>query len=299
MLVAAHARRPPPGERPVRGGGDALRRHGRAVAAVVLRPGRATRRRRSAGPTTSSGASRTSRPCTPTCGTAPHQQDLRRRLWPDDPDGRAWGDPATRLPVRGRAAAATSSSTPGNYPAGTRNFSALIGAFRGENAGRPGRGAGHRGLHGVLAAGRPAAVPAEDRHDRQGAPVPVRRGGARRARGEPGHRGLVVAAATRSPRRSPARPRSSSRTPTRWPAAGSGSQPIGFAHALFEVAAKAFATVQADRRPGRAWPPRSRQMRIDTVVGPLDWTADRSRTWPRRRWSAGSGGPDQQSRSSW
>ena len=49
-------------------------------------------------------------------------------------------------------------------------------------------------------------------------------------------------------------------------------QPIGFAHALFEVAARAFAAVSADRRPGRAGRARSPEMKIDTVVGPLDWT---------------------------
>jgi branched-chain amino acid transport system substrate-binding protein len=49
-------------------------------------------------------------------------------------------------------------------------------------------------------------------------------------------------------------------------------QPIGFAHALFEVAAKAFSAVSSiDDRAGLARA--ISQMKIDTVVGPLDWTS--------------------------
>jgi branched-chain amino acid transport system substrate-binding protein len=47
--------------------------------------------------------------------------------------------------------------------------------------------------------------------------------------------------------------------------------PLGFAHALFEVAARAFATVPTiDDRTALATA--LRQMKIDTVAGPLDWT---------------------------
>jgi branched-chain amino acid transport system substrate-binding protein len=57
--------------------------------------------------------------------------------------------------------------------------------------------------------------------------------------------------------------------------AGTGkqwTQPIGFAHALFEVAAKAFSSVSAiDDRQGLATA--ISQMKLDTVVGPLDWTS--------------------------
>jgi branched-chain amino acid transport system substrate-binding protein len=50
------------------------------------------------------------------------------------------------------------------------------------------------------------------------------------------------------------------------------TQPIGFAHALFEVAAKAFAAVESiDDRAALA--AAIAGMRLDTVVGPLDWTA--------------------------
>jgi branched-chain amino acid transport system substrate-binding protein len=50
------------------------------------------------------------------------------------------------------------------------------------------------------------------------------------------------------------------------------SQPIGFAHALFEVAAAAFGAVGSidDRR---AIADAIAGLRIDTVVGSLDWTA--------------------------
>ena len=115
-------------------------------------------------------------------------------LWPDDSDGRAWGDPTGGSRPR-RPAAATTSSTPVRYPAGTQELLPADRRLPGGNpdswsACRPPRTSPRSG-------GRPpsSGFQPEDRDDRQGAAVPVRRGGARPARGEPGHRGLVVAAA--------------------------------------------------------------------------------------------------------
>jgi branched-chain amino acid transport system substrate-binding protein len=50
------------------------------------------------------------------------------------------------------------------------------------------------------------------------------------------------------------------------------TQPLGFAHALFEVAAAAFTAAEAIDDP-RAIADAIARLRLDTIVGPLDWSA--------------------------
>ena len=190
-------------------------------------------------------------------------------LWPNDSDGPPG---ATRLPAsrRPRRSAATGSST----PASTRTGQGLLRADRRLPRGEcrdSARRADPARLHDVLAAGRSAALPAEDRDDRQGAAVPVERRGPRATRAEPGHRGLVVAQP--SVHLVADRPDGGGLAAAYTTATGKQwTQPIGFAHALFEVAAKALSAVVAiDDRQGIA--NAISQMKLDTVVGPLDWTA--------------------------
>jgi len=73
------------------------------------------------------------------------------------------------------------------------------------------------------------------------------------------------------------------------------SQPVGFAHALFEVAAAAFGAVgSVDDRRGIA--DAIAGMQLDTVVGPLDFTAGPVRGVAKTplvggQWRAGSTSP--------
>jgi len=54
-------------------------------------------------------------------------------LWPNDPDGNAWGDPSTGFaPVVGKSG--YTITDPGHYPNGTQDFSAQISRFKAENA---------------------------------------------------------------------------------------------------------------------------------------------------------------------
>jgi branched-chain amino acid transport system substrate-binding protein len=54
-------------------------------------------------------------------------------LWPNDPDGLAWGDPTTGF-APAQAQRGYQIVDPGNYPNGTQDFSAQIAAFRDGNA---------------------------------------------------------------------------------------------------------------------------------------------------------------------
>jgi branched-chain amino acid transport system substrate-binding protein len=54
-------------------------------------------------------------------------------LWPNDPDGNAWGDPTTGFaPVVGKSG--YTIIDPGHYPNGTQDFSAQISRFKAESA---------------------------------------------------------------------------------------------------------------------------------------------------------------------
>ncbi len=193
MVVAAGGGDGHPGQRPVRGQRHAVPLHRDAVAAVVLRPGRPPGRALPLDLQLLLGPGPGGDRVRGHVGPGAHEQGVRRALArrlgrpglgrPDRRRPGRGGPPRLRLPRR--------RSVP-------RRDAELHPADRhlpGRPPGRAGRGARHHGLHRVLAAGHPARLPAEDRDDRQGAAVPVRRGGAGPARGEPGHRGLVVPAA--------------------------------------------------------------------------------------------------------
>jgi branched-chain amino acid transport system substrate-binding protein len=191
-------------------------------------------------------------------------------IWPNDPDGLAWGDPTTGFPPdadkRGYKIV-----DPGNYPNGTQDFSGPIAALKSGKAevlvGVPvppdfttfWKQATQQGFRPKIATiGKALLFPSSVE-----------------ALGDIGiDLGTEVWW-------SPAHPFTSSltgQTCTQLATAYSETtrkqwtQPIGFAHALFEVAAKAFASVSAiDDRPGLAQAIST--MKLDTVVGPLDWTS--------------------------
>ncbi|GAA5117500.1 ABC transporter substrate-binding protein [Pseudonocardia adelaidensis] len=191
-------------------------------------------------------------------------------LWPNDTDGLAWGNPGAGFPP----AVAQRGYTivdPGNYVGGTQDFSAQIAAFRAGAAevllGVPSpadfatfwRQAGQQGYRPRLATiGRGIHFPATVE-------------------------GIGAAAVNLATEVgwSPNHPFTSSltgqsaadlATEYRDTSGRQWSQPIGFAHALFEVAAAAFGAVgSADDRRGIA--DAIAGMRLDTVVGPLDFTA--------------------------
>lgn len=191
-------------------------------------------------------------------------------LWPNDPDGLAWGNPQTGFPPA-QAQRGYSIVDPGNYPNGTQDFSAQIARFQAENA-------------EILL----------------GVPIPPDFTTFWRQAAQQGYQPKIatVAKALLFPSSlealgdigvnlgtevwwSPSHPFTSSLTGQNAGAladaytASTGrqwTQPIGFAHALFEVAAAAFSSVDAiDDREGLAQA--ISQLRLDTVVGPLDWTS--------------------------
>jgi len=191
-------------------------------------------------------------------------------LWPDDADGRTWGDPTSGFPAAqtGRGYDFIEARP---FATGNQNFSRLIGSFVAADpdvlVGVPDsadfstfwKQAGQLGFRPKIATiGRALAFPFGVE-----------------ALGE-----LGVDLATEV-WWSPQHPFTSSltgqnaqqladaftlATGKQW------TQPLGFAHALFEVAARAFGTANAiDDRAGLA--AAISRMKIDTVVGPLDWTA--------------------------
>ena len=191
-------------------------------------------------------------------------------IWPNDPDGLAWGDPTTGFPPavdkRGYQIV-----DPGSYPNGNQDFSTQIAALKGGNAeilvGVPippdfttfWKQAAEQGFRPKIATiGKALLFPSSVE-----------------ALGDIGvDLGTEVWW-------SPTHPFTSSltgqtcrqladdytrATRKQW------TQPIGFAHALFEVAVKAFSSVSAiDDRQGLARVIST--MKLDTVVGPLDWTS--------------------------
>ncbi len=191
-------------------------------------------------------------------------------LWPDDSDGRAWGDPAGGIPsAQARRGYQFVDATA--YAAGTRNFSGLIGAFRTEN---PDILVGVPGIADFVAFWKQAAT-------QRFQPKIATLGRALRfpsgveALGELGvNLGTEVGWSPRHPFTSSLTGQTAQQLADAYTVASGRQwiQPIGFAHALFEVAAKAFATVPAiDDRAGLA--AAISRMRIDTVVGPVDWAA--------------------------
>ena len=88
---------------------------------------------RSSTPTTSSGASRTSSPSSPTCGARCRPTRSVGGLFPNDGDGNAWGDKKVGFPpvLEKRGYKLTD---PGRYQNLTDDFSAQIAAFKNANA---------------------------------------------------------------------------------------------------------------------------------------------------------------------
>jgi branched-chain amino acid transport system substrate-binding protein len=190
-------------------------------------------------------------------------------LWPNDPDGLAWGNPNTGFPPaivqRGYEIV-----DPGTYANGTQDFSAQISAFREANAeillGVPippdfttfWRQAAQQGYQPRIATiGKALLFPSSVE-----------------ALGPLGmNLGTEVWWSPSHPFTSSLTGQSTADLAAAY-TEGTGrqwSQPVGFAHALFEVAAAAFRAVGSidDRR---AIADAIAAMQIDTIVGPLDWT---------------------------
>ena len=156
-------------------------------------------------------------------------------LFPNDGDGNAWGDPKIGFPPV-LAKNGYKIIDPGRYQDLTDDFTAQISAFKDGECRDRHRRADPARLHHVLAAGGAAGLQAEGRDGRQGAAVPdLGRSAGPRGDGlssKSGGRRTI-----RSSRRSTdARRRSWLRTydeetGKQW------TQPLGFSHALFEVAA--------------------------------------------------------------
>jgi branched-chain amino acid transport system substrate-binding protein len=191
-------------------------------------------------------------------------------LWPNDNAGLTWGNPSTGFPPAVTRRGYTIVD-PGNYIGGVQDFSAQISAFSAASAevllGVPSppdfvtfwRQAAQQGYHPRIATiGKGIRFPAA-----------VEKLGP-----------LAVNLAT-DVGWSPSHPFTSSLTgqsaadlATLYTATTGRqwSQHVGFAHALFEVAAAAFAAVgSVEDRRGIA--DAIAGMRLPTVVGPLDWTS--------------------------
>ncbi|WP_037056329.1 ABC transporter substrate-binding protein [Pseudonocardia asaccharolytica] len=191
-------------------------------------------------------------------------------LWPADSDGLSWGDPATGFPPF-MAKRGYQMIDPGSFPTGTQDFSRHIAAFKQAKA-------------EILV----------------GVPTPLDFATFWRQAAQQDFRPKIVTIAKANPFPSsveslgasladgiatdvwwsPQYPFTSSLTgqSARQLAdaytAATGRQwtmPIGFTHSLFEVAAKAFASVPAIDDRG-ALSEAIATMRIDTICGPLDWT---------------------------
>ncbi|MET0189921.1 MAG: ABC transporter substrate-binding protein [Pseudonocardia sediminis] len=191
-------------------------------------------------------------------------------LWPNDPDGLAWGDPSTGFPPA-QAQRGYKIVDPGNYPNGTQDFSAQISAFRRGNAelllGVPippdfttfWRQADQQGYRPKLATiGKALLFPSSVE-----ALGPLATNLGTEVWWSPSH---PFSSSLTGQSAADLAKAYTATTQKQW------TQPIGFAHALFEVAAKAFSSVGAiDDRQGLATAIST--MKIDTVVGPLDWTS--------------------------
>ena len=144
-------------------------------------------------------------------------------MWPNDADGLGWADPKTGQPPMLKAAGYTVVDG-GRFQDGTEDYTPQISKFKSADCDI---------LSGVFIPpdfvnfwkqSLPAGLQACRRHRRQGAALPGRDGGDRRHRLRPHHRVLVVPVASRSSRRSPARPARSSPTPGRPAPASSGTR---------------------------------------------------------------------------
>jgi branched-chain amino acid transport system substrate-binding protein len=190
-------------------------------------------------------------------------------LWPDDSEGRAWGDPSGGFPPA-QARRGYDFVDAGPYPVGSQSFARLIETFRADDpdilVGVPGpadfitfwQQAAQQGFRPKIATiGRALLLPSGVE-----------------ALGQLGvGLGTEVWWSPRHPFTSSLTGQTAQQLADAYTVATGQQwiQPLGFAHALFEVATRAFSALPAiDDRAGLA--AAISQMRIDTVVGPLDWT---------------------------
>lgn len=191
-------------------------------------------------------------------------------IWPNDPDGLAWGDPTTGFPPAvGKLG--YKIIDPGNYPNGTQDFSAQISAFKSGGAevlvGVPippdfttfWKQAAQQGFRPKIATiGKALLFPSSLE-----ALGDIGTGLGTEVWWSPNHPFTSSLTGQTCPQLADAYTQA---TKKQW------TQPIGFAHALFEVAAKAFSSVATiTDRQGLARAIST--MKLDTVVGPLDWTS--------------------------
>lgn len=214
-------------------------------------------------------------------------------LWPNDTAGLTWGNPSTGFPP----AVAQRGYTivdPGNYADGIQDFSAQIGAFRAASAevllGVPSppdfatfwRQAAQQGYHPRIATiGKGIRFPAAVE---ELGPLAVNL--ATEVSWSPSH---PFTSSITGQSAADLAAEYTATTGLQW------SQPIGFAHALFEVAVAAFgAAGSVEDRRGIA--DAIAAMRLDTVVGPLDFTAGPVRGVAKTplvggQWRAGTSSP--------
>ena len=187
-------------------------------------------------------------------------------LFPNDGDGNAWGDPERRLPASRSPRPATRSSIPGRYENLNQDFTAADQRLQGRR--RRDRHRRRRSRPTSRPSGsRPAAgLRAQGRVDRQGAAVPREHRGARRRRRRAcrrrcgGARNHPYASSLTGPVGDGARPTAyTEATGNQW------TQPIGFVHALFEVAIAAL--VAAGGTDKTAVRDAVAGLVLDTIVG--------------------------------
>ncbi len=193
-------------------------------------------------------------------------------LFPNDGDGNAWGDPKLGFPPV-LAKKGYRLVDPGRYQNLTSDFTAQINAFKQASADV---------VTGVVippdfttfwTQARQQGFAPKVGDDRQGAVVP---GLGRGARAKPGNNLSTVKSGGR-----PTHPFKSSLTgadgaqtlptPTPPPPGKQWTQPIGFAHALFEVAVDALKRALASRTTKDAAIKAVAATKLDTLVGRVDW----------------------------
>ena len=288
MLVAGTPETTNPVSRPVRAQRGALHLDAWRRGSPGSSAARATRPRASTGPITSSGGSRTSSPSSPTCGAASTTNKKVGGLFPNDGDGNAWGDKKLGFPpVAGEAGLHADRPRPLPEPH----------AATSPRRSPPSRRPACEIVTGVvippdfktfLTQARSRA--SSPRSSRVGKallfPGAIEALGDARQRSH--HRGLVEPVASVQVARSPGRAPGSSPTPTTAATKKQWTQPIGFAHALFEVAVDALKRGKPTDKRGRASTRSRRPISTPSSAGRMG-RRGRSRTWPRRRWSAASG----------
>ncbi len=190
-------------------------------------------------------------------------------LWPNDPDGLAWGDPKTGFsPVEAKRG--YSIVDPGNYATGTQDFSAQIAKFKAGNV---------QALLGVPIP--PDFITFWKQASQQAFKPKIATIGKAilfpsvlEALGDIGvNLGTEVWWTPSHPFKSSLTGQTAKDLADAYTAATKKqwTQPIGFVHALFEVMAKAFTSVsKIDDKQGLV--NAISTMKLDTIVGPLDWT---------------------------